>query len=140
MYVDKRTCARYRLDLPVTYIWREASGECVQAAGFTRDISARGMLVLGGECPPLLSQVWCEVMLPPAYSRDSIRRLRAAGPVVRIANSAEDGCSSGFAIEGSPFLLTEEADKAEWVRLISDQQRARTGKQCEPAAHQGGSR
>ncbi|HWC17651.1 MAG TPA: PilZ domain-containing protein [Terriglobales bacterium] len=135
--MDKRRCARYRLDLPVTYMWREASGECVQAAGFIRDISARGMLVLGGECPPPQSQVWCEVMLPPSYSRDSIRRLRAAGPVVRTANSPGDECSSGFVIQGSPFLLTEEADKAEWVRLISDQQRARTSGQYNAVAHEG---
>ncbi|HVH87008.1 MAG TPA: hypothetical protein VM912_09800 [Terriglobales bacterium] len=124
--MDKRKCARYRLDLPVTYMWREASGECTHAAGFVRDISARGMLVLGGECPPAQSQVWCEVMLPPSYSRQSVRRLRAAGPVVRTANSPGDECATGFVIQGSPFLLTAEADKAEWVRLVADQQQART--------------
>src|SRR5690348_6816788 len=99
-------------------MWRDASGECMHAAGFVRDISASGMLVLGGECPPSQSQVWCEVMLPSSYRRDSIRRLRAAGPVVRIASSPGDDYASGFVIQGSPFLLTAEADKEEWVRLI----------------------
>lgn len=137
--MDKRKCARYRLDLPVTYMWRESSGECAHAAGFIRDISANGMLVLGGECPPAEAQVWCEVMLPPSYSRDSIRRLRAAGPVVRIANSPSEEYANGFAIQGSPFLLTAEADKAEWVRLIADQQQARAREQ-DTGAQAGGSR
>lgn len=137
--MDKRKCARYRLDLPVTYMWRESSGECAHAAGFIRDISANGMLVLGGECPPAQAQVWCEVMLPPSYSRDSIRRLRAAGPVVRVGNSATDEYGNGFAIQGSPFLLTAEADKAEWVRLIADQQQARA-KEQDTSAQAGGSR
>ena len=78
-------------------------------------------------------------MLPPSYSRDSIRRLRAAGPVVRIANSPGDECSSGFVIQGSPFLLTEAADKEEWVRLIADQQQARA-KGHDTAVEEGGSR
>ena len=136
--MDKRKCARYRLDLPVTYMWRESSGECAHAAGFIRDISASGMLVLGGECPPAEAQVWCEVMLPPSYSRDSVRRLRAAGPVVRV-NSLGTEYANGFAIQGSPFLLTAEADKAEWVRLIADQQQARA-KEQDISAPAGGSR
>ena len=135
--VEQRKIVRYRLDLPVAYMWRELSGECVHGAGFTRDISASGMFVVAADCPPSAAQVWCEVMLPASYSRDSVRRLRAAGPVARTANSRGDEHLSGFVIHGSPFLLTDQADKEEWVRLIADQQQARGRAQGSSVAERG---
>lgn len=126
VFVELRKFGRYRLDLPVTYMWRDAQGECDRAAGFTHDVSVGGMFVVTDQCPPPEAQVWCEVILPRSYDRDSIRRLRAAGPVLRRSASGADENPSGFVIYGSPFLLTDEADKEEWVRLIADQQQARS--------------
>jgi hypothetical protein len=111
-------------------MWRDESGNCQQGAGFTRDISAGGIFVLSDVCPPEETQVWCEVMLPPLQQRKSMKRLRAAGPVLRISRaSAADEAPNGFAIHGSPFVLTNEDDKEEWARLVRDQELAKAGKE-----------
>lgn len=125
VHVEQRKFGRYRLDLPVSFMWRDAQGECEQGAGFTYDISMAGMFVVSDRCPPADAQVWCEVMLPRSYGRDTIRRLRVAGPALHRKTSGADEHPTGFVIHGSPFLLVDEADKEEWVRLLADQQSAR---------------
>jgi hypothetical protein len=138
--VELRRFVRYRLDLPVTYMWRDARGESERAAGFTWDISMGGMFVVSSQCPPPQSQVWCEVILPRSYTSDAARQLRAAGPVLRTSASTADDHPSGFVIHGSPFLLTDEADKAEWVRLIADHQQARSKRSETASGVQAGGR
>lgn len=121
-----RKFERYRLDLPVTFMWRHPKGDCEQGAGFAWDISVAGMFVVTSQCPPLTTQVWCEVMLPQSHTNDSVRKLRAAGPVLRTLSAGVEDHPGGFVIYGSPFLLTDEADQQDWEKLIADQQRARS--------------
>ncbi|PYY19263.1 MAG: hypothetical protein DMG60_05075 [Acidobacteria bacterium] len=123
--VETRKFERYRLDLPVTYMWCRAKGDCEHGAGFAWDISVAGMFVVSSQRPPLATQIWCEVMLPQSHGNEAVRKLRAAGPVVRTTASGVDDHPGGFVIYGSPFLLTDEADQEDWIKLIADQQRSR---------------
>jgi len=118
--VEIRKFERYRLDLPVTYMWRRPKGDCELGAGFAWDISVGGMFVVTSQCPPLATQVWCEVMLPQSHTHEAVRKLRAAGPVVRTLASGVEDRPGGFVIYGSPFLLTDQADQQDWVRFISE--------------------
>ena len=116
-----RKFERYRLDLPVTFMWRRPQGSYEHGAGFAWDISVAGMFVVTSQLPLLETHVWCEVMLPQSRAHEAVRKLRAAGPVVRTLASGVEDRPGGFVIYGSPFLLTDEADQQDWMKFIAEQ-------------------
>ena len=121
--VETRKSERYRLDLPVTYMWRRPQGSYEHGAGFAWDISVAGMFVVTSQLPPPATHVWCEVMLPQSHAQEAVRKLRAAGPVIRTLASGVEDHPGGFAIYGSPFLLTDEADQQDWMKFIDEQRK-----------------
>ena len=87
----------------MNYSWREAQSE-KHGAGFSRDISAQGILVVCDEPPPPKdSLVHLEVLLPSGDTKERKLWLRATGPVVR---SGGDGAETGFAVDAKFMLGT----------------------------------
>jgi hypothetical protein len=116
---------RYRLDLPMTFRWRDLQGRERVGAGFTHDVSAVSIFVFSRDLPPLNGMLHCEMKLP---------RLRDAGcvPVTvsgRVVRLVEGGNwrQHGFAVLGEMLHLCtevsgeleEQLDEAETGRPVS---------------------
>ena len=108
--VELRKAVRYRLDLPVTFRWKGASGRDRLGMGFTRDISAGAMFVLCGHCPPPDAEVSCEVMLLRPESQGYCQIL-ASGRVLRTERNPQRRVF-GFALLGDMLMLNSEIFEA----------------------------
>ena len=96
--MERIRAVRYKLRLPLFFKWTEASGNPIQEAAFTRDISPGGLFISCVECPPIRTSLSLEIMLPPnSEIRSHGVRLDATVQVVRIASATEE---KGFAGAG----------------------------------------
>lgn len=80
---------------PATFLWERADGLLQESKGNIRDISDRGVFVLGEITPPLGAHLDIDVYLPCLEPEKSAVRLHGEGTVVRVDRSAES--TKGFA-------------------------------------------
>lgn len=104
---------RYRLDLPVTFRWRDQQGHDQVGAGFTHDVSAVGMFVFTDHIPPQCEFLRCEVKLPRLRDSGCVP-FTVSGRVVRVCLGT-DRRQRGFAVVGEMLQLCSElsADEGE---------------------------
>jgi len=93
--LEQRKATRYRLNAPAFYWWESADGTLLEAQGMTRDISDRGVFIVGRQLPPAGVRVEINVHLPSVSSAARSAQLHGEGAVLR-ASEAEAG-QSGFA-------------------------------------------
>jgi hypothetical protein len=89
---ERRKSHRYRLQVPVLFRWGQ--GVEYTEAGFTRDVSVKGLFVNSTATPPLNTRLQCQILMPASVSIAG-NAIQAKGRVVRLANYGE-GC--GFAV------------------------------------------
>jgi PilZ domain-containing protein len=83
---EQRKARRFALEAPVVFSWSDGQTVC-EGAGFSRDISTRGLFVIVCSAAPLLAcQVELMVLLPPLSPGTPAMRLRSSGSVVRVKN------------------------------------------------------
>jgi hypothetical protein len=101
--VELRERRRYRLALPVTYLWG-SSESLLEGTGDTRDISVSSVYVTTDDPVPAGIDLWFQVTLPPIRegARGSI--LEGTGRIVR---SDPDGFAAVVSI-GFPVDLWDE--------------------------------
>ena len=99
--VSARAHSRFRLEVPVSIRWNEASTER-ELVGLTRDIAESGVFVVSAENPAVGVEIWLEVQLPDLNGAvGSGLKLNSPGKVVRLAGPGE---ASGFAAQAK-FIL-----------------------------------
>lgn len=109
--MELRERRRYRLALPVTYLWG-SSERLLQGTGTTRDISVSSMYVKTDETVPTGTDVWLQVTVPPIREGARGSKLEGTGRIVRTDSYGFAAVASiGFPID----LLNEtpESDEAE---------------------------
>lgn len=105
--VENRKFARYQLDLPVTFSWKDAAGRSRSGSGVIRDISAGGVFILAGTSPPDGSAIRYETVLPQLEEVFSSLRMEVEGRVLRTEGPPEGKEISGFAAVCENFALQE---------------------------------
>jgi hypothetical protein len=96
--MERRRAVRYKLCLPLLFKWTDGSGDPIQEAAFTRDISTGGVFISCVKCPLVGATLSLEIMLPPnSEIRSHALRLDATVQVIRIASELEE---RGFGVTG----------------------------------------
>jgi hypothetical protein len=104
--LELRAMTRYRLDLPVTFRWKDRHGRDKVGAGFTQDVSATAVFVFSNDCPPPDEILHCEVKLPRLRDAGCVP-VTVSGRVVRIEQGT-DWRRRGFVVEGEMLRLCNE--------------------------------
>lgn len=94
---ERREHRRYQLQIPVLFKWLD--GEKRSGAGFTRDVSPKGLFVLSSDLPMIKKHLNLRILLP-AGEKQVGNVLRGEGKVIRVPS---DGESQGFAIKARLF-------------------------------------
>ena len=97
---------RYRLDLPVTFRWKDREGRDKVGAGFTHDVSATAIFVFSNDCPPADQTLYCEVKLPRLRDPGCVP-VTVFGRVVRFEQGS-DWRRRGFVVMGEMLRLCDE--------------------------------
>jgi hypothetical protein len=112
--VQPRKHNRYRLDAPVSFIWRDERGNQHQGSGQARDIGLGGVFVITQACPPLEAPIHVELDLPRLHSEARALVMQGDGQVIRVEPEGLSGMASGFAasvkrllVRGGEDALTE---------------------------------
>jgi hypothetical protein len=103
--VQPRKHTRYRLDAPVSFIWRDEREVQHEGTGLTRDIGLGGAFVFTQDCPPTGVSVRLEVVLPRLRSEASPLLIHGDGEVIRVEPGGPGGTGGGFAATIKRFLL-----------------------------------
>jgi hypothetical protein len=103
--VQPRKHNRYRLDAPVSFIWRDERGDQREGTGRTRDIGLEGVFVLTEACPPLMASVHIELLLPKLHSEARTLVAQGDGQVIRVEPGGLSGMRSGFAARVERLLV-----------------------------------
>ena len=100
--MDRRLRTRFDLQGRVKYTWTDLAG--TQAgAGFTRDMSQNGMLIVASAAPPAGTIVRFEVSFP--FRGNSLIQMRAQGRVLRVEADRESEIEKRFAIATETLRL-----------------------------------
>lgn len=102
--IDRRASPRFGLRVPVLARWQDDLGNARDAAGFSRDISSRGVFVVSSFPPPKSTRVTIEVLIPNLKRGAQELHLRSEGSVVRVE---EHDKATGYAVDcdfNSPAL------------------------------------
>lgn len=97
---------RYRLDLPVTFRWKDRQGREQVGAGFTHDVSATAIFVFSNDHPPSDQVLYCEVKLPRLRDLGCVP-VTVSGRVVRVEQGS-DWRRRGFVVMGEMLRLCDE--------------------------------
>jgi hypothetical protein len=118
--VELRERRRYRLALPVTYIWG-SSERLLQGNGTTRDISVGSVYVTTDELVPTGTDVWLQVTVLPIREGARGSKLEGAGRIVRSdPNGFAVVASIGFPVN----LLNEQLEGDEAERSMNAKRKA----------------
>jgi hypothetical protein len=79
---DRRRARRFQLHMPILAQWKSDEGT-VHGAGFSRDISDRGVFVISSTPPPEATKISVDVLLPSVAASQELH-LRCEGLVVRV--------------------------------------------------------
>jgi len=93
--VELRKANRYRLSVPVLFMWAPQNGSPQSGRGITRDINPSGVFVLTKSPPAVGSLVQMEVLLPKLTDSSPGMHLNGEGVVLRV-EPCERGAESGF--------------------------------------------
>lgn|SRR5690349_21641907 len=102
---------RYQLDLPVTFRWKDEQGQQRVGAGFTHDVSARGLFIFSDDVPEQDRWLSCEIKLPRLRESGCVP-VMVAGRVVR-KGTGTDWRKRGFAVVGQMLQLCNELSSDE---------------------------
>ena len=97
---------RYQLDLPVTFRWTDEQGCQRVGAGFTHDVSAKGLFIFSDDLPEQDKWLHCEIKLPRLHESGCVP-VTVTGRVVR-KGSGTDWRKRGFAVAGHMLQLCNE--------------------------------
>jgi hypothetical protein len=114
---ERRKARRFALEIPVLFRWMDDRHTACEGAGFSRDNSTRGVLVIACAAPALARSLELMVLLPPLNPTGPGMRLRSSGSVVRVEplgeaiglgiasvfSNMEDSEASSFPEEKVPF-------------------------------------
>lgn len=100
-----RRFARFKLEVPVLFSWRDENGSRRRARGYTRDLSPGGMYLISPRCPPLGAVVGLDAFLPPLSESAPPWRMHSHGRVVRLERSPRGEGPGGFAAVSSEVVL-----------------------------------
>jgi hypothetical protein len=108
-----RNFVRYRLEVPVTFSWKDKRGVRQQEKGYARDLSAGGAYLLAPSCPPVGTPFEFEAFLPPLDQAARTLRMQGEGKVLRIDGAVEvEGQEwKGFAAVSGSFALWDTERK-----------------------------
>jgi hypothetical protein len=106
--VQPRKHNRYRVDAPVSFIWRDGREVQHEGMGLTRDIGLGGVFVFTQACPPLEVSVHVELVLPRLTSEARTLLVQGDGQVTRVEPGGPSGTGGGFAATIKRFLLRAE--------------------------------
>ncbi len=90
---EQRRCQRYRLQLPVDLVQPDSTS----VLAYTRDLSARGLLLTMRNEVPKGSDIGFVSTFPPAVTLTRALRVRCTGKVVRV--TPEESGNYGIAVE-----------------------------------------
>jgi PilZ domain len=93
--VEFRNSRRYRVLAPVTFLWGRSDGLLQESKGTIRDISDRGVFIIGDVVPRPGVHLDLEVYLPSLGQAGGAVQLHGEGTVVRVDRG--DGILTGFA-------------------------------------------
>jgi hypothetical protein len=80
--LERRSAARYRLQLPVIFHWKDT--EAHTEGGFTFDVARDGVLIRSKVCPPVGSTIRVEVLVPSVDVGGVGMRVECVGQVTRV--------------------------------------------------------
>jgi hypothetical protein len=103
--VQPRKHIRYRLNAPVSFIWRDEREVQHEGTGETRDVALGGVFVFARTCPPLEAPVHVELLLPKLTSEARPLLVQGDGQVIRVEPGGPNGTGGGFAASINRFLL-----------------------------------
>jgi len=106
--VQPRKHNRYRLDAPVSFIWRNGREIQHEGTGLTRDIGLGGVFVFTQACLPLEVSVHVDLVLPRLTSEARTLLVQGDGQVIRVEPGGPSGTGGGFAATIKRFFLRGE--------------------------------
>lgn len=113
--MNRRQARRFEMCAPVIFTWTDGQGHTREGAGFSRNISTRGVFVVTHSVvPELSSSMELQVILPWLSSRSRDMELVAQGIVARIETLAK-GAGLGIA---SPFGIVEDPDTSDFSSAV----------------------
>jgi hypothetical protein len=107
---ERRSFARYKLQLPVIFHWND--GQSHTEGGFTFDVAQNGVLIRSKVCPPVGSTIRVEVLVPSVDLCGVGIRVQCVGQVTRVT---DQGDMMSFGVEGDfdDAHLTPETEEIE---------------------------
>jgi hypothetical protein len=105
--MERRGATRYRLQLAVTFSWKDESGVVHGSEGQSRDLNSRGIYVHSSTVPPVGAPVEMNVLLTRFESMKRPAELHAQGRVVRIQSGGSDPERPGFAAMNHTAILRD---------------------------------
>ena len=99
---------RYRLELPVTFHWKDKEGMWQQHLGLTRDLSVGGAFIFAAALPPSGANLRFKAFLPSGV-RALPAGLHGQGRVVR-AEPAHGEHRAGFAVATAKQIVLRGAE------------------------------
>ena len=122
-FADKRRrLARYSLQLPVFFSWRDRDGLLRQGDGHTRDLSSWNEFIVSISPPEKDALVHLEIFLPRIAAAVRELRILAEGTVARVENVEHDPTDRGFAVVNFRSVLSDRpvpiSLKQGWARPV----------------------
>ena len=96
--MDTRKEIRYRLEASAKFTWENFQNKPLQGEGITRDISLLGAFIVTPTCPPNLTMIRVEVVLPSLTGINADIRIVGMARVVRVDHPSGGQGENGFAV------------------------------------------
>ena len=103
----RRRLARYSLQLPVVFSWRNRDGLLRQGHGHTRDLSSWNEFIVSISPPEKDALVHLEIFLPRVTAAVRELRIIVEGTVARVENVVHDPADRGFAVVNFKSVLSD---------------------------------
>jgi hypothetical protein len=100
---------RYPVKAPVSFWWKDESGDQRQGEGTSRDVSETGTFVFAPGCPPVGADVALRIFLVALPGATRVLRMEVDGRVLRVEQATAAG-SSGFAVLTKDAILRENEE------------------------------
>lgn len=105
---EHRRFVRYRLCLPVLFMWNDEKGRAHRGEGLSRDISIHGLYVWSDIQPPSERNLMVEVFLPGLRSSSEPPLcMETEARVMRVDERKSAKSSAGFALAGEQLTVLE---------------------------------
>ena len=108
--VERRKHNRYRLSVPVIFVWQDARHAQHEGLGLMRDASIRGAFVLTETPPALKAKIKLKAFFPPLGRAGVPLRIHGEGRAVRVAAIKHHDAPRGFAVVGKCFVLRKREE------------------------------